>query len=183
MEGMKDEEVLTATFKTPSLFRILVARYEEPFLRKARTVLRQQEDAEEVVQETFVKIYRRGRTFEKRPGIEFKSWAYKILMNTAFTKYARLKRDAGNLPFEDFLDAEGESKLPSGDDYFMQAEVRSSVQVALAKMPVALADAMRSYYFEGKSYQDIAAEQRISLSSLKMRLFRARRLFRKVFES
>ena len=179
----KDEVVLTASLKDPSLFKVLVDRYQEPFLRKARSVLKREEDVEDVVQETFVKLYKSGHTFKKRPDIEFKSWAYKILMNTSFTRYAKLRKEAGNLPFEDFFDAEGGNDIPDGEDYAAQGELRQGVQAVLAKMPVALADAMRLYYFDGKSYQDIAQEQRISLSSLKMRLFRARRLFRKIYEA
>lgn len=179
----KDEVILTASLKRPECFRFLVERYEEAFLRKARTVVRREEDVEDVVQETFVKIYKSGHTFEKRAGIEFKSWAYKILMNTAFTRYTKLRRETGNLPFEDFLEAgEEATDLPSAEDYVAEQELKHGIQGVLAKMPLPLAQAMRAYYFDGKSYQDIAAEQNISLSSLKMRLFRARRLFKKLYE-
>ena len=183
LAGAKDEMVLAASLKRPEFFRILVTRYEEAFLRKARTVVRREEDVEDVVQETFVKIYKSGHTFEKRAGIEFKSWAYKILMNTAFTRYTRLRREIGNLPFEDFLEAGEEAPdLPDAEDSAAGQELKHGIQCALAKMPSPLATAMRAYYFDGKSYQEIAAEQNISLSSLKMRLFRARRLFKKIYE-
>lgn len=183
LQHEKDEAVLAASFRQPEAFRVLVQRYEEAFLRKARTVVHRYQDAEEVVQETFVKIYKNGHTFKKRPGIEFKSWAYKILMNTAITRYTKLRRESGNLPYEDFLDAgDDASDIPDGEDMVTQTETKESVQVVLAKMPMPLADAMRAYYFDGKSYQEIAREFNISLSSLKMRLFRARRLFKKIFE-
>ena len=81
---LKDEEILAASLEKPAFFKILVDRYQEAFLRKALSILRRQEDAEDIVQETFVKIYFNGKKFKKMEGIEFKSWAYKILINTSF---------------------------------------------------------------------------------------------------
>jgi RNA polymerase sigma factor (sigma-70 family) len=175
----RDEAVLKASLQKPGLFRILITRYEEAFLRKAKTVVHDEEESQDIVQETFVKIYRYGKNFEKREGIEFKSWAYKILMNTAFTHYSKLQKSKNNLEFQDFLAA---GELHPEDNYMSRQELADSVQVALAKMPMPLATALKAYYFEDKSYEDIAKEQQITLPALKMRLFRAKRIFKKHFE-
>lgn len=175
----RDELVLKASAETPSLFKILITRYEEAFLRKAKGVVYSEAESEDIVQETFVKIYKNAQNFQKRDGIEFKSWAYKILMNTSFTHYAKLQKTKGNLEFQDFLAA---GELHPQDNYVAKQEMAHSVQIALAKMPENLAMALKAYYFEDKSYEDIAREQNITLPALKMRLFRAKRIFRKHFE-
>lgn len=180
-EQEKDEIVLRASLTKPALFRILVSRYQEAFLRKAKTVVRTDEEAEDIVQETFVKIYRNAKSFEKRPGIEFKSWGYKILMNTSFTHYTKLQRTKGNMNFEDYLKYDEE--IPDGEDYATHQELKHTVQGVLQKMPSHLASALHAYYFEDKSYQDIADEQHISLSALKLRMFRAKKIFRKLLEA
>lgn len=177
-----DERVLRASLGKPWIFKILVARYQEAFLRKARTVVRSEEEAEDIVQETFVKIYRNAKGFEKRPGIEFKSWGYKILMNTSFTHYTKQKRSAGNLSYEDFLKYE-ENDIPDTEDRAVRQEMRHSIEAVLTKMPPHLATPLRAYYFDDLSYQDIANREQITLSALKLRMFRAKRLFRKIYEA
>src|SRR3989344_7314749 len=97
--GMKDEDILRASQNEPAIFEILVERYQEPLLRAALRVVRRREEAEDIVQEAFVKMYKNADKFEKLDGIEFKSWAYKIAINTAITHYRKLKR--GELLSED----------------------------------------------------------------------------------
>ena len=177
----RDEVVLKEALQNPELFRILVQRYQEPFLRKAATVVRDSGESEDIVQETFVKIYRYAANFKKQPGIEFKSWAYKILMHTAFTHYAKIKKTRTNVEYLDFLLTDSE-ELAKDETYLEKAELKNVVAGVLDKMPTPLATALKAYYFEDKSYEMIAKEQKISLSALKMRLFRAKKVFRKLLE-
>lgn len=178
-ENEKDEAILRASQEQPHLFRILINRYEEAFLRKAKSVVFENEESEDIVQETFIKIYRYAKKFEKREGVEFKSWAYKILMNTSFTHYAKLQKTRGNIEFQDFLAA---GNLHPTENFALKQELSNGIQVALAKMPNPLALVLKAYYFEDKSYAQIAEEQNVTLPALKMRLFRARRLFKKHYE-
>lgn len=179
-ERSSDEDVLRAAVQKPYLFKIIIRRYEEAFLRKARSVVHDVEESEDIVQETFVKIYRYAGKFEKREGIEFKSWAYKILMNTSFTHYTKLQKTKGNLEYQDFLAA---GDLHPRESFAGRIELAEGVKAALAKMPPMLSSVLHAYYFEDKSYQDIAREQNITLPALKMRLFRAKRVFRKHFDA
>lgn len=178
----KDETILKSSISNPGLFRLLVQRYEEPFLRKAMTVIRDTSEAEDIVQETFVKIYRYAGKFKKQEGVEFKSWGYKILMNTAFTHYAKFQKTRNNVEYMDFLLNDSE-ELAKDETYLERAELKNMVRVTLDKMPPQLASALSAYYLEDKSYADIAREQKITLSALKMRLFRAKRLFKKFLVS
>src|SRR3989338_5353686 len=89
---LADEEILAASRAKPYLFEILVDRYQEAFLRKASRILGYRPEVEDVVQETFTKIYVYSGNFAKQEGASFSSWAYKILMNTTFTHYQKLKR-------------------------------------------------------------------------------------------
>src|SRR4051812_11774825 len=91
-EERSDEEVLLLSISHPSLFAVLVHKYEEAFLRKARSIVRDEEAAEDIVQETFTKIYLNAKKFKTVEGATFSSWGYRILINTALTHYARRKR-------------------------------------------------------------------------------------------
>lgn len=178
IEGKRDEEILRASLKEPALFEVLVERYQEPLMRAAWRVVRSREEAEDIVQEAFVKIYKNADKFVKMEGIEFKSWAYKVTINTAITHYRKIKR--GEVLAEDpamFQRGEDES---SEMRIAFAADAKASVEAVLAQLPPHLGSVLRRYYLEDKSYQTIAKEESISIPTLKMRLFRAKRVFKKI---
>ena len=179
-DGLKDEEVLRASLGEPAMFEILVEKYQEPLMRAALRVVRGREESEDIVQEAFVKMYKNAEKFQKLDGIEFKSWAYKVTINTAITHYRKLKR--GEFLAEDpgvFQEAAGEfmDKRVS-----LAADAKAAVAKVLAGMPGHLRSVLHRYYMEDKSYRTIAKEENISIPTLKMRLFRAKKLFRKLNE-
>ena len=177
-EGMKDEEILLASLKEPALFEMLVEKYHEPLMRAAWRVVRGREEAEDIVQEAFVKMYKNAHKFEKYEGIEFKSWAYKITINTAITHYRKLKR--GEFLSEDpsiYQEAGGEL---ADSRIHTKADAQAAVSGTMQQMPDHLRSVLEGYYMEDKSYRTIADEEGISISTLKMRLFRAKKMFKKL---
>ena len=56
-EKITDEEILQASLKEPEVFGVLIDRYQKVFLRKASSIILSKIDAEDIVQETFTKIY------------------------------------------------------------------------------------------------------------------------------
>lgn len=177
-DGIKDEKILKQSLDEPALFQILVEKYHEPLLRAAWRVVRSREEAEDIVQEAFVKIYKNAEKFQKQEGIEFKSWAYKVTINTAITHYRKLKK--GEVLTEDpgiFQEATAGDGLDKR--LLLKADARTAVTSALSEMPEHLRTVLEHYYLEDKSYNTIAAEQGITISTLKMRLFRAKKLFKK----
>ena len=178
-QQLPDEQILRLALSDPSYFSILVDKYQAPFLRKALGIVRNPADAEEIVQETFVKIYRYGHRFKKEENIEFKSWAYKILMNTAFTRYQDLKKKLGH---EEYFEPLIHNDLSATDGRIIEpiSDARAAVKAVVEKMPEHLARVLKLYYIEDKSYKEICKVEKISLATLKMRLFRAKRLFHKI---
>lgn len=179
---IKDEEILEASFKKPALFKILVDRYQEAFIRKAVGILRQQEEAEDIVQETFVKIYLHGKKFKKMEGIEFKSWAYKILINTAISRYRKISKkwQAESL---DPLDLElASEKNLSTENIVLESENRSVTAELISRLPKPLARLISLYYTEDKSYKQIAERESITIPALKMKLFRAKKILRDLYK-
>jgi RNA polymerase sigma-70 factor (ECF subfamily) len=81
---IKDAEILQQSRDNPALFEVLVERYEEAFLRKARYILKDDEKARDVVQDAFVKIYLNAARYQPVPGASVKSWMYKVLVNLCF---------------------------------------------------------------------------------------------------
>jgi len=177
-QNLKDEEILRLSFDDPSYFSLLVDKYQIPFLRKAVTIVRNQQEAEDIVQETFTKIYKYGDKFKKEAGIEFKSWAYKVLMNTAFTHYQKVKKTGESVEYLDPVLYE--DALEENNDLAAMQDAKAAVKEVIGRMPEHLARVLKLYYLEDKSYADICKLEKISVPTLKMRLFRAKRLFKKL---
>lgn len=176
---MKDEEILRASIDEPAMFELLVAKYQQPLMRAAFKIVRRKEEAEDIVQEAFVKIYKNAAKFEKLEGIEFKSWAYKITVNTAITHYRKLKNSA--ILIED----PGQFEIADDDtpeERHIAVDAKAVVEKHIRNLPEHLARVLKMYYLEDKSYKMIAEEEQISIPTLKMRLFRAKRLFKKLNE-
>jgi len=181
-DNLKDEEVLAISLEKPALFKILVDRYQGPFIRKALNILRQQEEAEDIVQEAFVKIYFNGKKFKKMEDVEFKSWAYKILVNTAISRYRKISKK-WQMESNDPVDFELASERDfSTKDIVLEREVKSATADLISRLPKPLARLISLYYLEDKSYKEIAKQESITIPALKMKLFRAKKMLKKITE-
>ena len=173
---MADHEVLTLSIKNPQVFEVLVDRYEEPFLNKTNAILKNKEQAQDVVQDTFVKIYLNAGRFELQEGASFKSWGYKILLNTCFTycKKKNRERDFVSNVDQDILNtfgAAGEEEKKLDLDQFLSV---------VSKLPETFARMLKLVAIEGKTHEDVAEAEGISVGAARTRLHRARKEFRKV---
>lgn len=176
-----DEELLAASLESPALFALLVRKYEAPFLRKAGSILRGREEAEDCVQEAFTKIYLNAGKFKKQEGASFSSWAYRILINTALTRYARAKR-RGEKVVE--LDEEIWALIPDKNlRQFERKELTDMVASVLTRMSPLFARALAMFFIEGKTQEEMAAEEGVSVGAIKTRVHRAKQEFRKVCEA
>ncbi len=173
---LTDVEALKGSKSQPWMFGILVDRYQEPFLRKASYILRSHESAEDAVQETFLKIYKYGHQFAERESSSFNSWAYRILTNTCYDHASQKSRDKACVTAMDFSDLDaalGSSDLPG-------RERASFVRSVLARLPKNLARFITLYFFEEKTYKEIATSEDLSLSAVRSGLHRAKKRFKTI---
>jgi RNA polymerase sigma-70 factor, ECF subfamily len=174
----KDEDVLSASFAYPHLFELLVERYEEAFLRKAKSIVYSEEVAQDVVQDTFVKIYLYGKKFKPVEGARFSSWAYKVLVNTCFVWYKKMKRER---EFFTALDADIEAVLPSDESNEKAAySDRDYLESIFTRLPETFARILRLYVIDHKDYKQIAEVEGVTEGAIKTRMHRARAEMRKI---
>lgn len=179
-EERSDEELLALSLTEPTYFAVIVEKYEDAFLRKAERILGEREAAEDAVQEAFTKIYLYANRFKKQEGASFSSWAYRIVINTALTSYQKRKRARGATVE---LDPEIYENLPDGTDTQGQRELRDEVASILVRMPAPLARALTTHFLEDKPHEIAAKEAGLTQGAVKTRVHRAKKEFRRVYES
>jgi RNA polymerase sigma-70 factor (ECF subfamily) len=176
VDDLSDEEVLRRSQTQPWLYGVLVDRYQAAFLRKARTIVFNPLDAEEIVQDAFTKIYVHADKFSPVDGAKFSSWAYRILLNTAFTRYQKLVKQGQRFTnldpeFEQFI---GEQANHSGFE-----QRRDGIDRILEQLPGHFAYVLRLHYLERWTHQDIAVDTGENIGTIKARIHRAKEAFRK----
>jgi len=174
-EERRDEEVLFASLKKPALYEVLIDRYQTPFRNKVRSILGDREEVDDIVQEAFVKIYLNGKRFQIQEGASFKSWGYKILLNTTFTYYQKLKKDDGAL-----VRVEKELYESFADEKPRTVETTDLVASVLTRMPKHLSKALKLHFLDGMPQKEIAALEGVSISAIKTRIHRAKKEYKKI---
>lgn len=176
IKGLTDEAILRRVQREPWLFTAILERYQDAFLRKVKTIIFNEQDAEEVVQDAFTKIYMNADKFEVREGAKFSSWAYTILINTALTRYQKCVKEGKRTLLLDpeYLELMGDAKEHSGF-----AQDRDAIERILEKIPGHFARVLRLHYLERWSHKDIAEEKGETVGAVKARIHRAKAEFKK----
>lgn len=150
--------------------------------RTARRLTGHREEAEELVQETFLKAYRAFDRYE--PGTNARAWLFRILRNTFLNRYERRKREAGAVPLEavePVLGADDPDLGLSPDTYdgMLGRVLEDDVRNALMALPEAYRTVVVLADMEGLAYREIAEIVEIPVGTVMSRLFRGRRALRR----
>lgn len=157
-------------------FSTLIGRYQPALLRVARSRLGDPTWAEDVVQETFLAVYRSRQTYDLQRN--FRTWLWTILINQC---RAQGKRRARWLRIFDW-GSPGEPQVPSdlashapetgGEPLarLLADERAEMLETLLARLPSAQADALRLRFFAGLKFQEIANALGCSLLTAKNRV-------------
>lgn len=176
-----DEEILAISLTKPSFFEEIVRRYQGPFLAKAKWVMGDREEVVDIVQDTFTKIYVNARRFTESEQQHFKAWGYKILMNTTFTYYAKLKREReAVIPLDtDLLEGSFPEEKEGTEHAIQRMFMEDQVIAVFSKMPRHLARVLKLHFLEGYSQKEIAEKEGLSVGAVKTRVHRAKKEFKR----
>jgi len=146
-------------------FAALVDAYYARCLRFALHMLSNRSDAEEAVQDTFVRVYRALPSYEERES--FEPWLFRILANRCRTAGARERRRSEVVEFGEVPDRPSERRH---DDAIAW---REEIGRALATLPPEQREAFLMRHVEDLTYDDMAIATGAGISALKMRVKRA----------
>lgn len=150
-------------------FAELVDRYQPRLLRYGQRFLRRCEDAEDAVQETFIKAYRNLATFKK--GQRLSPWIYRIAHNT-FVSVIRT-RHLEPLPFFDADQLFPHPIAPDRTDHQADtAMIRKQLDAGLNKLEAKYREALILRFFEDCSYSEIADILHLPIGTVSVRLKR-----------
>jgi RNA polymerase sigma-70 factor (ECF subfamily) len=170
-------------------FAELVTRHQRRAARIAFHYLRDAADADEAVQDAFVKAYMHLGTF--REELPFEVWFTRILINGCLDRLkARRRRERWIAP--PLVDSSGNerdagdylpSRGPSPEDLVLAEERRAQLNAALAKLPERQRLVFVLSHFEGRSSREVSAMTGLNESTVRVHLFRAIRRLRALLSS
>jgi RNA polymerase sigma-70 factor, ECF subfamily len=147
----------------------------------ARWLVRNESDAEDLVQETYRKALHSFASFE--PGTNFRSWIFRILKNTFLSSRSRLERrmTVAMDSEEEGPELAVESETP--ETILIERSNRQLVQTAIDELPAHYREALLLCEAEEMSYREIAEILSIPIGTVMSRLARARKAIREPFRS
>ena len=170
-------------------FAELVTRHQRRAARIAFHYLRDAADADEAVQDAFIKAYMHLGTF--REELPFEVWFTRILINGCLDRLkARRRRERWIAP--PLIDASGNERDPSEylpargpnpEDQVLASERREQLLAALAKLPERQRLVFVLSHFEGRSSREVSAMTGLNESTVRVHLFRAIRRLRALLAS
>lgn len=165
-------------------FEYLFKRYRDPIMQmymyRTGSV---REDADDLLQETFIKVYLSLHKYN--PEYTFGQWIYTIARNT-FIDYVRKRRDDLSLDGipEGFRGIAPASSAPNPEECVINSQKRAQLEGYLAGMSPGYRKLIELRFFRDYSYEEIAAELKMPMGSVKTRIHRARaQLCKMIIES
>ena len=158
-----------------SAFAYFVNNYQRMAINIAYRICENMQDAEDVVQESFVKAYKNLHTF--RLDSKFSTWFYRIVFNTAVT-FTKAKMWVIDDEVESVA-IDLSSDLDTGTKLDMN-ETDEIVSHVLSKMPKAYGLMLSLFYLEDNSIKEIVEITGLNNSNVKVMLFRARGMFKEL---
>jgi RNA polymerase sigma-70 factor (ECF subfamily) len=181
-----DELVVRIARADHAAFEALMRRHNGRLFRVARTILKDEAEAEDALQEAYLEAYRHIRDF--RGSAQLATWLTRIVINQALMRVRKQKRDPVVVPItpphnaadgevggvSDVVDESGESP-PSA---MLRAEIRNILEQKIDELPVAFRTVFVMREVEEMSVQETAECLSIPEATVRTRLFRARALLR-----
>jgi len=166
----------------PDAFRLLVERHSQPIFRVAYRMTGNEHDADDVVQETFLRAYRQLDRFEERAN--FGTWLHRIAINCALDLLrarGRMDRYYGGDPEDAEMNGAIRSE-PEQDRLLISAELREQVAAAMERLSGNERTAFVLRHFEGMPVEEIGKTLGIQVNAAKHTIFRAVRKLRQSLE-
>ncbi|WP_298237067.1 RNA polymerase sigma factor [uncultured Algibacter sp.] len=153
-------------------FSVLVDRYKDLVYTLALRMLKNREEAEEVSQDTFIKIYKSINKF--KGDSKFSTWVYKVTYNTCLDRLKKNRKHFNDIPINEFTEHQVKT-IDNALDSLEQEEYSKAIQECIALLPSEDAFLLTLYYFEELSLEEISKAVGLKANNVKVKIFRGRK--------
>ncbi len=153
-------------------FAVLVDRYKDLVFTLSIRMLKNREEAEEVSQDTFIKVYKSLKNF--KGDSKLSTWLYRVAYNTCLDRIKKNRRRYNEVAIDEFT----EHQVKTIDDALESLERNEQSQIikdCLEILPSEDGFLLTLYYFEDLSLEEISKIVEIEANTVKVKLFRARK--------
>lgn len=175
---------LRQTDRIRSEFEGLALAHVDPLYSAALRLTKNDRDAEDLVQDTFLRAYRFFDKFER--GTNIKAWLFKILTNTFINRYRRTVKERSivegserNAVHERFVSREAAELAANPEQFFFDRLLSDDVLQAVDSLPIDFRLVVILADLQEFSYKEIAEILDVPVGTVMSRLFRGRRLLQK----
>jgi RNA polymerase sigma-70 factor (ECF subfamily) len=184
MEGNDAAVVAQVLGGDRDAYRALVERHSRAVFRLAYRMMGNEQDAEDVVQETFLKAYRSLRNFEERS--KFSTWLYRITSNCALDLIRKRQRHEQKREPEPLEESEVVAQLPAADPtpdrLTLSGELGKQIGAAMCELSPMERAAFVLRHHEGQTIEEIGRQLGLEPSATKNSIFRAVQKLRRALE-
>ena len=162
--------------------RLMMRRHNQTLFRTARAILREDAEAEDAVQEAYIKAIRGINTF--RSDAKLSTWLVRITVNEALARLRRTRRTAAviplaaDLPGGDTMTDMTDENTPTPEEEALRGETRRVIESKIDDLPEAFRTVFVLRAIEEMSVEETAAVLDIPEATVRTRFFRARGLLR-----
>ncbi|GLU45633.1 RNA polymerase sigma factor [Allomuricauda sp. NBRC 101325] len=153
-------------------YGVFVDQYKDLVYTLTLRMLGNREEAEEVSQDTFIKIFNSLDSFKGDSKIS--SWIYRIAYNTSLDRIKKNKKRRVEVDF-DFVKAKAYADVDNAMEKMVQQEKSELINACMGKLSAEDAAIVTLFYFEEKNLVEMEKILNLSVNTLKVRLFRARK--------
>jgi RNA polymerase sigma-70 factor (ECF subfamily) len=162
-------------------FTTLVSRYEKRVVNYVYRITHRYEDAHDLAQEIFVKVYLALDRYD--PKYQFSTWLFRIAQNSAID--ALRKKAIAEVPLtrQSSDDSDGTDREFADDGIspyraLKNKQLSAAIDTAVANLPMDYRELIQLRHFAELSYEEIATMKKLPLGTVKNKLFRARNLLK-----
>lgn len=153
-------------------FAQLVDRYKDLVFTLSLRMLRNREEAEEVSQDTFIKVFKSLNKFKGKS--KFSTWIYRVAYNTCLDRLKKIKREYHVVAIDEFTEHQVKT-LDNALEKMEQDEHKQKIQDCLDLLPGEDSFLLTLFYFEEQSLEEIAKVIGITANNVKVKLYRSRK--------
>ncbi|HBA46121.1 MAG: RNA polymerase, sigma-24 subunit, ECF subfamily [Candidatus Nomurabacteria bacterium GW2011_GWA2_43_66] len=170
---LTDEEIIEKVrTSNQDLYAVVIDRYQKKLIRYAYNLIKNEERAADIVQESFIKAFINLNSFNIKK--KFSSWIYRIVHNQAINLAKKYQKETPLLENWDFK---------SNDDIekdFEEKETKEKVEKCLKEIPLLYSEPLSLHYIDEKSYEEISDILRIPMGTVATRINRAKKLMKNI---